>query len=577
MPGGEQADVDWRLKALNWITTTLFLLGLLWMAAFSWASPFGLSSLVMLIPNAVAAHRRFPYSLRAHTLTGLLAYASLYSASTTGASPGALLAGLMAIVSAGLFLGVRGAIGYWIGTSVGLGLGLHLSSLGVFGQEFDPTWVDPKNPGVLARYVFTYATLSSTLVFGVAFVIQRLSAALERTEAALIAAEASGRKARLEAEAKESALVHMVEAQKFEVLAQLSASVAHDFNNSLQVIMANTHVLRDAVESNEELSECANEVLDMCNESSQMARQLLTLGERVVLERACLDIGREVQAIERAIGRLVPSNVVVKSTTPAEHYAYVDRVQLKQALLNLAINALHAMPDGGVLSMGVRRDADRRVVIEMSDTGVGLDEETTTHMFEPFYSTKGAQGSGLGLATVRAIVQQHQGTITVESEPSKGTTFCLSFPPSEEPSFEPSETTLSTVNLRGRVILVVDDDPRVRRIIVKMLSDVGAHALGAGTGEQAIEMAKARNHDIELLCTDAVMPGMPTRDLIQYFRERMPTAGILLCSAYVENELLRRGIEMREVAYLPKPFSSENLLAKITGVLKKTEQRARVG
>ena len=567
----------WRHRALDKISATLALLAALWLTAFGWSSPYLLATLAALAPLWIAAVRRLPFSLRAHLIATALLFISAFSASTAGPSPGALLAGLMAIICAGLFFGVRSAVLYWFASTIGLALGLYALRNGIISDTYDPKWNDARIDQVASRYVFTYCALSSCLALSVAFVVQRLSSALERAETALRLAEQANTQARAAAEAKESALLRMVEAQKSEVLAQLSASVAHDFNNCLQVIMANASVLQRAVALDPELAECASEILETCGESSQMARQLLTLGERLVLERSCLDLGAEIKSMERAVRRLLPSNIEVSCSTEGEHFAYVDRVQLKQALLNLAINAQHAMPDGGELAITVASDDENRIVVEVRDTGVGIDEETRARMFEPFYSTKGTGGSGLGLATVRAIVHQHEGSIEVESRPGQGSVFRLCFPQAEEPSFGVTETTLSTVSLGERVILVVDDDPRVRRIMIGMLRAVGARPLDAGNVEGAISVIQQQGHRLDLLCTDAIMPGRPVRDLIQYVREHVPRAGVLVCSAYVENELLRRGIETQQVAFLPKPFSTERFLEKVGAALKQPQREKRTG
>ncbi len=567
----------WRLKILNRITLIVLGLGCVWVLGFSWGSPFAWSTRTLVLPLVAAAYRRFPYSIRAHFIAVSLLYVSGFAAATTGASPGAFMAGLMAIVSAGLFLGIRGTVAYWLLSSLSLVLGFWLLRQEPFGLTHDATWMDVRQPSVVFRYVFTYAVLSCCLTFAVIFVVRRLSLALERTEEALRVAEDATIQARDEAAAKESALLGLVEAQKFEVLAQLAASVAHDFNNSLQVIMANATVLHSSVEPGSELNECAQEVLDMCNESSQVARQLLTLGERVVLERSSIDVGREVQSVQRAVRRLLPCNIEVECHAPGGLVAFIDRVQFKQALLNLAINAQHAMPDGGRLCIEVGSLRDNQVGVRVSDTGAGMDEDTLRHVFEPFFSTKGAKGSGLGLATVRAVMHQHEGTVQVQSEPGRGTSFLLSFPAVEEPHFETSETTIATFNLKGRIVLVVDDDARVRRVIVGMLQSAGAVALGVENGGEAIRLMEKRGYDLSLLCTDAVMPGMPTRELIAHMQLRAPHAGVLVCSAYVENELLRRGIEMQQVAYLAKPFSAEMLLSKVSKILKAVDRSSRTG
>jgi len=571
----EHRPFPWQLAVLNRTSLLLGIFALIWGLIFLQASATPFFTFFALAGCALPALRALPYRVRSVTLASSLLFISFLAAATRGSTPGALLGGLGGIVIAGVFLGVRAAFVFWLLSALSLAAGLA-----VLGRSAEPTAValaynNPRLPEVAFRQVSSYLAISSVIAGGVSAIIYQLSSALKRAETALQEARDAGARELQAAEAKESAMLRLVEAQKFEVLAQLSASVAHDFNNSLQVIMASASFMTTSTKP-DEIAVCAEEILEACNDSSQVARQLLTLGQRVILEPRVLDLGTELQQTRRALNRLLPSNISVECDQAKGHHVYADRVQLKQALLNLAINASHAMPDGGTLSLLVETNDLGEHIVIVGDTGTGMDLETQRKIFDPFFTTKGTQGTGLGLATVRAIMDQHSGRVEVKSQPGQGSQFRLIFPTSEAPISETTESSVVVRSLKGKTILVADDDPRVRRAIMEMLSSAGASVLGAVNGNQALQLFTEHQGTIDVLCTDAVMPKMPTRDLILAVRERFPATGILVCSAYVESELLRRGIEMRAVAHLAKPFSAEQLLSKVGHVLTTQADQARV-
>ena len=192
-----------------------------------------------------------------------------------------------------------------------------------------------------------------------------------------------------------------------------------------------------------------------------------------------------------------------------------------------------------------------------------MDPEVKSKAFQPFFSTKGDRGTGLGMATVKAIVNQHDGVIELDSEAGHGTVVKLVLPLSSESLERASARPQPQGTLRGYTVLVVDDDRRIRASIERILRDIGARVLTATSAEHAIDVARGHAGAIHVVCTDAIMPGAPTRELIQHLEQARPDAKILICSAYVESELLRRGIETRRYAFVAKPFLPEQLIAKV--------------
>jgi CheY-like chemotaxis protein len=259
--------------------------------------------------------------------------------------------------------------------------------------------------------------------------------------------------------------------------------------------------------------------------------------------------------------------------------AYVDPVELERALFNLVLNASDAMPTGGKLHITCHREVmsepnerlpeGRYVVLSMADDGQGMDGATLERIFEPFFTTKGT-GTGLGLATVHAFAKAAGGDIQVTSEKGRGTTFTLFLPEHTEAGAEheaPLPTPAAGESRRlNRRVLVVEDQAEVRTSIVRILTGHGLDTFEVADGDQAIE-AVEEERDFAIMCIDGVMPGTGTAAVIERVAELSPATRVLVCSGYVKEDLVRRGIAMGKYAFLPKPFSTRQLLDAIQGLL----------
>jgi CheY-like chemotaxis protein len=263
----------------------------------------------------------------------------------------------------------------------------------------------------------------------------------------------------------------------------------------------------------------------------------------------------------------LPDNVRVREELePGVPLVWADPDQLYQLLLNLCLNARDAMPDGGDLTIGLRTVSSTDgqpdgewVELTVRDTGVGMDAHTLKNAFEPFFSTKGELGNGLGLSSVYGIVQQSHGHVSVESELGRGTTFTVLLPQSVRESV-PSRAPGAAVWTRRATILVAEDEPAVRALIVQTLRAQGHTVVDAENGQQALALARRHRTPFDLLCTDGSMPGIPSRDLIDGFRALFPRAAVLVCSAHIEEQTLRAAVEREDLRYLPKPFTNEQLV-----------------
>jgi PAS domain S-box-containing protein len=375
------------------------------------------------------------------------------------------------------------------------------------------------------------------------------------------------------------------QAQKMEAIGRLAGGVAHDFNNMLVVIMSGIELAAEQLEPSHPSRAELDEVKRAAVRAKELTRDLLALSHKQLLNVRVVDVSTVLEGMRSMIGRLIGEDIelVVEIGRP-DLRAKLDPAQLEIMLMNLVVNARDAMPDGGTL----RLRADHLAVdaakplpasiapsagfirIVVADTGTGMDEPTRSRMFEPFFTTKGpGRGTGLGLSTVFGIVKQSGGTIAVESEVGRGTTFTIAFPDTTEPA--PSDAIEAPkVPAKGRAatVLVVEDELPVRRIVVLSLRGGGYEVIEAARPEAAIELADRHPGPIDLLLTDVVMPGMSGRHLSEIIVAKRPELRVLYVSGYTEDAIVHRGVLDPGVHFLQKPFSGSGLLEVVARVLR---------
>jgi len=369
-----------------------------------------------------------------------------------------------------------------------------------------------------------------------------------------------------------------------EAVGRLAAGIAHDFNNLLTAIIGSTDLLLEALPPEHAAREDALESRKAALRAADLTHQLLAFSRQQVLAPRTLDLNTVVQDVERLLRRLISEDIEMR-TVLARELAPVsaDPSQLEQVLVNLAVNARDAMPQGGTLTIetaNVTLDetyiaaqpvvgAGEYVMVAVSDTGTGMDEATKSRVFEPFFTTKErGKGTGLGLATVYGIVKQSGGYIWVYSEVGVGSTFKIYLPGVAGPVERETPAPPSSLSLRGsETVLVVEDQDEVRGLIRKILESRGYHVLVAAAGAAALELAAAHSGDIDLLVSDVVMPGMSGPEVSRILsgaRKRMRT---LFLSGYTDESIVHRGMLDPAVAFLQKPFTAEGLAAKVRAVL----------
>jgi two-component system, cell cycle sensor histidine kinase and response regulator CckA len=375
----------------------------------------------------------------------------------------------------------------------------------------------------------------------------------------------------------------LLQAQKMEAVGQLAGGVAHDFNNLALVISGHAELLLDELDG-ERPRESVHEIRRAADQARELTHQLLAFSRRQVLHPAEIDVNQVVGELVPMLRRLIGDDVDL-STQLGSGLGTVraDPAQLRQVVMNLALNARDAMPIGGRLSIettGRRLDEQLTearlelvpgdyVVLAVSDTGLGMDDATQERIFEPFFTTKQpGEGTGLGLSTVYGIVKQSGGSIWVYSEPGRGTTFKVYLPlhgAAQAVGAAASEPE-AAATMATATVLLVEDHEQVRTLVHLVLEKQGFTVLAASNGGEALAAAAAHEGPIDLVLTDLVMPGMDGKELVERLRELRPGVRALFTSGYAQGV-----VEGRELAdgdaFLPKPYDQAELASAIGAVL----------
>jgi CheY-like chemotaxis protein len=369
-----------------------------------------------------------------------------------------------------------------------------------------------------------------------------------------------------------------------EAVGRLAGGVAHDFNNVLTVITGYSDLLLSGSDLTESQRSALEQIRRSAERGGALTHQLLAFSRRQPLEARTLHINALVMQVEKMLGRLIGEDIeLVTIAAAAEDVVEADASRLEQVIMNLAVNARDAMPGGGKLiietatvtldetfsakQLGVA--PGRYVSLSIADTGVGMDEDTMRHMFEPFFTTKTAgRGTGLGLATAYGIVRQSGGAIRISSELGQGTVARIYLPlVDEKAQASPQAVPQRAAFTGGETILVVEDEARVRKLVVDVLGSRGYRVMEATRGEEAIRLAKLHGSEIDLALVDVVMPEISGPDLIRQIAPLCPKMRVLYTSGYTDEAIVHHGIPESGTAFLPKPFLPDDLARRVREVL----------
>ncbi len=377
----------------------------------------------------------------------------------------------------------------------------------------------------------------------------------------------------------------LLQAQKMEAVGRLAGGIAHDFNNLMSAVIGFSELALDQLRKDDPMRDQLEEIFKAGKRATILTRQLLAFSRKQVMKPYVLDLNNVVADTEKMLHRLIGEDIELETIlAPDLGRVKADPGQIEQVIMNLAVNARDAMPTGGKLTImtqnvfldesyarqhGVELQPGSYVMLAVSDSGVGMNKEVLSKIFEPFYTTKEKdKGTGLGLATVYGVVKQSGGYIWVYSEPAQGATFKIYLPMVEEETELVQKEQTEKKELTGsETILAVEDDDPLRNLVRTTLNKYGYNVLDAPGGKAALEISRRHKGCIHLLLTDVVMPDISGRQLADQITAEQPELKVLYMSGYADNIISHHGILERDINFIEKPFTPKSLAQAVRGIL----------
>ena len=382
------------------------------------------------------------------------------------------------------------------------------------------------------------------------------------------------------------------QSQKLEAIGILAGGLAHDFNNMLTAINGYSELILRRVATDDPLRKPVEEIKKAGERSAELTRQLLAFSRRQLLQPTTLDLNSVVTDTSSMLKRLLGEDITITTRLAPDLWKIMaDQGQLTQVVMNLMINSRDAMPNGGSITIetaNVELDKEHArehpsstpgpyAMLRITDTGIGMDDETRQRVFEPFFTTKPVgRGTGLGLSTVYGIVKQSGGNIWVTSEPNKGAAFTIYLPQAAcETNEGASNSERRHLHVGSEKVLLVEDEASVRDLAREILESCGYEVFEASNGAEAFDRFEKECTEIDLLITDIVMPGMGGRELSEKVVSRCPSIKVLFTSGYTDDAIMRHGIVDQGKNFLQKPFTFDALARKVRAVLDDQNGRRR--
>lgn len=380
------------------------------------------------------------------------------------------------------------------------------------------------------------------------------------------------------------------QAQKMEAIGRLAGGIAHDFNNILTAVIGYSELLLMGTDESDPRVASLKEIEKAGHRAADLTRQLLAFSRRQMLQPKLLDLNQVVSEIEPMLRRLIGEDIELTiSSDPRLGQIKADLGQMQQVIMNLAINARDAMPDGGKLNIGTRNVSSEtgtavpdfqganytHAELWVEDTGVGINPADMDKIFEPFFTTKDpAKGTGLGLSTVYGIVKQSDGDVKVNSRLGEGTRFEILLPlVNEAPAGNDLEIPVETSTSEAETILVIEDEPPVLALVAEILKNEGYNVLSAENGKEAIALISGYSGPLDLIVTDVVMPGLNGRETVERLSEIRPDIPVVFMSGYSDNISITRN-SAGGVAFISKPFTPATLVLKVKEALNRSGSSA---
>ncbi len=374
------------------------------------------------------------------------------------------------------------------------------------------------------------------------------------------------------------------QAQRLESVGRMAGGIAHDFNNLLTGIFGNISLALMELEPEHPVTDTLREIDSVAKRAADLTRQLLAFSRRQIIEPKVIRLNQRIESLAKMLTRLIGEDISLDlKLSPSVGCIEIDPGQLEQCIVNLVVNARDAMPEGGRLLIETdKRDLSKSdlpqatheapepyICLHVRDTGTGISPEHLDTIFEPFFTTKSKErGTGLGLSTVYGIVHQNNGLLKVESELGCGSEFCLCFKCTRaEPQTKPAAQPAPPIPKGSETILLVEDDPSVRVVAIRLLQRFGYNVIHACDGREALKLAENRMQDIDLLLSDVVMPSMTGAELARRLREIKPNLKVLFTSGYTDDVIVDHGVVLDGVQFIGKPFTPQSLATKLRQTL----------
>jgi CheY-like chemotaxis protein len=374
-------------------------------------------------------------------------------------------------------------------------------------------------------------------------------------------------------------------AQKMESVGRLSGGVAHDLNNLLTPILGYGDLVLSELPEGDACRGPVEEIVEAALRARDLVRQLLAFGRRQAMDFKTIDLNEMIGGFQSLLRRAVHEDIEIRFLpAPGNPIIEGDQGQLEQVIMNFAVNAQDAMPNGGTLTIEtgeVELDEEyvghhpgvtpgRYAMFSFGDTGTGMDAGTLEKIFEPFFTTKDqGKGTGLGLSTVYGIIKQHEGNVVAYSEPGHGTTFTCYVPLSRQSAEETVEAPEGPKDFSGtETVMVVEDEPTVRDLAVEVLTRNGYSVIQAEHGKACLDILDGHDGPLDLLLTDVVMPGLNGRELFEEVKNRFPSVKVIYMSGYSEDIVTHRGVLYDGLPFIQKPFAVNDLASQVRAVLE---------
>lgn len=371
--------------------------------------------------------------------------------------------------------------------------------------------------------------------------------------------------------AKTQKATMLMQAHQMEMVGRLAGGLAHDFNNFLTVINGYTELLLNELGAADPHRNTLESIRRAGESAAKLTGQLLAYGRRQVLRPIVLDLNRTLTVLRPLLARLAGENIQVRlELESGAALVNADPVQMEQVIMNLVLNARDAMPFGGELRIGTACVEDRHIMLSVTDTGLGMDEETRGRVFEPFFTTKEfGKGTGLGMSIVQGIIAQSGGSIEVHSQPGNGTTFKIYLPETSD-AVAAEARMEETVHVRNNKlnVMVVEDQPEVRDFAATVLANCGYRIFKADNALEALRFFEQEQERIDLVLSDVVMPGTSGPEMGAQLKSLRPGIKVLYMSGYTADKIAHHGVLDQETHFIPKPFTPGQLTNKVRELLE---------